>query len=221
MKIYEKIRSVFKEVKIPVDNNNIYAELVVPSDVKGIVIIAYGSSRDRYNQRNQLVARKLQNQNIATLQLDLLTAEEDKNFLNRFDTQSLAERLIDATDWVTHDSNCEGLEISYYGIGTGAAAAIIAATLDGGESIKSIVAIAGRVDLAGKSIKELTTPIMLIVGQNDKAILGMNEEVFINLNCTKKIAIIPNTNHLFEEPGAMDKVSDLTTEWLNESLEAE
>jgi dienelactone hydrolase len=65
-----------------------------------VVLFAHGSGSGRLSPRNRLVAARLQQAGLATLLLDLLTAEEKKaeraGGRLRFDVQLLAGRLAAA-----------------------------------------------------------------------------------------------------------------------------
>ena len=41
----------------------------------------------------------------------------------------------------------------------------------------------------------------------------MNKEAFKSLRSIKGIVIIPGASHLFEEPGTLDKVAKLASDW--------
>src|SRR3990170_1859683 len=114
----------------------------MPSGTKGIVLFAHGSGSGRFSPRNQYVAKVLNKAGIATFLIDLLTQEEEEIDVAtgkfRFDIDLLAERLIDATEWLKKNPATRNLNIGYFGASTGAAAALIAAAKLP-EDVKSIV----------------------------------------------------------------------------------
>jgi hypothetical protein len=79
--------------------------LSLPEDARGIVLFAHGSGSSRLSPRNRHVAQLLNQANLATLLVDLLTPEEEAVDLRtaqlRFDIGLLAERVVDVTDWLT------------------------------------------------------------------------------------------------------------------------
>jgi dienelactone hydrolase len=204
-------------VHIPINSIELEGELLVPPDAKGLVIFAHGSGSSRHSPRNKFVAQVLRKHSLATLLVDLLSEEEDSDYQNRFDISLLTERLIVITDWATHNEVTANLNIGYFGASTGAAAAMLAAV--GAEDIvKAIVCRGGRVDLAYKATDTLRAPTLLIVGQQDYGVREANEDVFLKLKSKKEIAEIPNATHLFEEPGALDRVAQLASEWFQDYL---
>jgi dienelactone hydrolase len=116
------------------------------------------------------------------------------------------------------ESETKNLKIGYFGASTGAAAALIAAS-QRQQIVKAIVSRGGRPDLAGSAnLSKVKAPILLIIGGDDEPVIEMNKEAFEQLssikdNNKKKIVIVPGATHLFEEPGKLEKVADLATEW--------
>lgn len=191
--------------------------LKIPDQSHGIVLFAHGSGSSRKSVRNQSVAKYLQDQGFATLLFDLLTEEEDSAPEKRFDIPFLAERLLLAVDWVAHQKETKNLSIAFFGASTGAAAALIAAAKLKNR-IKAVVSRGGRPDLADHFLKEVTAPTLLIVGGNDFGVIELNQKAYSLLSCTKKLEIIPNATHLFEEKGALEKVAQLSSAWLHNHL---
>ena len=109
------------------------------------------------------------------------------------------------------------MPIAYFGASTGAAAAIVAAA-QRPELIKAIVSRGGRPDLAKTALSKLKTPVLLIVGGNDAAVIDMNQEALSQIQCTKDIKIVPSASHLFEEEGALEEVSLLAKKWFTQCL---
>ena len=199
----------------------IHGDLLVPENPKGIVLFAHGSGSSRFSPRNRHVASVLQEAGLATLLFDLLSKEEDaldeQTRELRFDIDLLTERLVITTDWVLKHELVGHLKLGYFGSSTGAAAAINAAVLRS-DSIHAVVSRGGRPDLAGSSLSRLKTPILLIVGGWDDQVIELNEEALSQIQCEKKLEIVPAATHLFEEPGKLDHVAQLASSWFNRYL---
>lgn len=210
-----------QEVQIVVDREELKGLLTIPKGAKGIVLFAHGSGSGRLSPRNQFVASKLQNAGLATLLMDLLTAEEEvideRTRQFRFDIDLLAERLVGTCEWLLQKTETKDLLIGYFGASTGAAAALMAAS-EQGDKIKAIVSRGGRPDLAIDFLDLVTAPTLLIVGQNDLAVIEMNQRALEALHTKKRLDIVPGATHLFEEPGTLDVVADLATKWFVEHL---
>jgi len=163
------------------------------------------------------VATELNRIGIATLLFDLLTAEEELDRANVFDIGLLAERLLAVTGWVRSEADVGTLPIGYFGASTGAAAALRAAA-GLGEEIRAVVSRGGRPDLAAESLEDVASPTLLIVGGADWQVLELNEQAARLLGCEHQVAIVPGATHLFEEPGALERVADLAAEWFSRYL---
>jgi putative phosphoribosyl transferase len=158
-----------KLVKVAARKVTLEGKLGIPNEeCKGIVLFAYGSGSGRHSPRNRYVAQVLQEAGLATLLIDLLTAEEESVDMwtrhLRFDIQLLAERLSNTTDCIIKNSDTKNLSIGYFGASTGAGAALVAAS--GRPSlVNAVVSRGGRPDLAGEDALSLVkSPTLLIVG---------------------------------------------------------
>lgn len=204
-------------VHIPVDDIKLEAELSIPSGAKGLVIFAHGSGSSRHSSRNKFVAKELNNSSLATLLVDLLSEKEDVNYETRFDISLLTKRLVAITNWATSFDDTKDMSIGYFGASTGATASILA-TVELGNAVKAIVSRGGRVDMAYDKASDLNTPILLIVGAEDSGVREANEAMYLKLNCKKDLSIVPKATHLFEEPGAIERVAELATVWFKQNL---
>lgn len=191
-------------------------DLSMPPDAHGLVVFAHGSGSSRLSPRNRWVAASLWAGGFATLLLDLLTRDEERNDevtrQHRFDIALLAERLVVAIDWASHEGYLKSLPIALFGASTGAAAALVAAA-QRPLVIHAVVSRGGRPDLAGASLELVRAPTLLIVGGHDAQVINLNREALRRLHCTKQLAIIPHATHLFEEPDALKQVADLARQW--------
>lgn len=186
--------------------------LTVPADSKGTVIFVHGSGSSRHSPRNQQVAVALNRAGLGSLLFDLLTSDEERERSNVFDIGLLAGRLIDVTSWLTGYDVWPKQPIGYFGASTGAAAALWAAA-EPAADIAAVVSRGGRPDLTGKRLMEVRAPTLLIVGGLDVAVLDLNRAALAKLRCEKKLEVVPEAGHLFEEPGSLDRVAELAGAW--------
>jgi putative phosphoribosyl transferase len=195
--------------------------LSLPSNPLGIVLFAHGSGSSRHSPRNQFVARSLNNAGLATLLVDLLTADEEVADLRtrhlRFDIELLANRLAGAIDWLTRQNETRPLNIGLFGASTGAGAALVAAARRA-SLVSAVVSRGGRPDLAGDALPEVQAPTLLMVGEKDHSVIDLNRQAAAQLQVTHLIEIVPGASHLFEEPGTLEAVAQLAQEWFLEYL---
>ena len=186
--------------------------LELPATPIGVVLFAHGSGSSRFSPRNKQVAAELRDAGIATLLLDLLTPEEDATYRNRFDIEVLAARLHAAATWLGTEPLTAPLPLGLFGASTGAAAALRVAA-DSGTGIAAVVSRGGRPDLAGPALAQVLAPTLLIVGGEDGVVVDLNREALAALSGEKALEIVPGATHLFEEPGALEVVAELATNW--------
>jgi putative phosphoribosyl transferase len=203
------------QVAVPPDAE-LQGELTLPDQAAGIVTFAHGSGSGRHSPRNRRVAELLNEAGIATLLLDLLTAgEEERDRVTaeyRFASDLLARRLVTTVDWLRRNSWTARLPLGLFGASTGAAGALVAAALRH-EEIVAVVSRGGRPDLAGPALPAVKAPTLLIVGGADEQVLELNRRVLELMQTEKRLVVIPGATHLFEEPGALEEVARLATEW--------
>jgi putative phosphoribosyl transferase len=206
-------------VRIAAGGVTLEGSLTLPETARGVVVFAHGSGSSRLSPRNGAVARTLNDAGFGTLLFDLLTAEEDAIYENRFDIPLLAGRLKTATSWLREREGVT-LPLGYFGASTGAAAALSAAADLGGE-VRAVVSRGGRPDLAGAALQEVTAPVLLIVGGYDPAVIQLNREAYELITAPKELHVIAGATHLFEERGALEEVARLATDWFARYLPAE
>jgi len=204
------------EITIPVQDVHLGGELSLSKEASGLVVFAHGSGSSRHSPRNQFVARMLRESRVGTLLFDLMTAEEEQAEAStrhlRFDIPFLARRLVAATQWVLDEGTIRDISVGYFGSSTGAAAALVAAA-EMPENINVVVSRGGRPDLAGDALERVRASTLLIVGGKDTAVISLNEEAYGRLECQKALRIVPGATHLFEEPGTLETVARMASEW--------
>jgi putative phosphoribosyl transferase len=210
-------RPATREVVITADGVRLPGTLTVPAACSAVVVFAHGSGSSRLSPRNQFVAEVLHRAGIGTLLFDLLTEPEARDRRNVFDIDLLAERLDRARAWLEADARPEHPAIGYFGASTGAAAALVAEASHP-HSVAAIVSRGGRPDLAGAALARVIAPTLLIVGGADQDVLDLNRQALEQLRGTKELSIVPGATHLFEEPGTLERVADLATDWFAQHL---
>jgi putative phosphoribosyl transferase len=206
-----------RQVEIRAGGTRLAGELRLPPRPAGLVIFAHGSGSSRLSPRNAQVAAALNGAGLATLLFDLLGEEEALDRRNVFDIGLLSERLLAATLWSSNERELEPLAVGYFGASTGAAAALCAAA-EMGDGIRAVVSRGGRPDLARHRLADVSAPTLLIVGGRDEVVLELNEQAASSLRSLHELAIVPGATHLFEEPGALERVCGLAASWFGSHL---
>jgi putative phosphoribosyl transferase len=203
-------------VSITGDSVALEGMLAIPPAAPGVVLFAHGSGSSRHSPRNNYVARVLRKAGLATLLMDLLSEEEDRDYATRFDIDLLTRRLVAATRWLGAQSQTRGLAVGYFGASTGAAAALNAAARLG-DTVGAVVSRGGRPDLAD-ALDQVRAPTLMIVGGLDTEVIALNEKAYAQLGCEKELTIVPGATHLFEEPGTLERVAELASRWFTRHL---
>ena len=209
------------EVQIHAGRAVLHGNLNIPENASALVLFAHGSGSSRHSPRNQFVSRTLNEAGLATLLFDLLTPEEETIDMqtqeHRFNIDLLAMRLGHSTKWAKQQEQTSNLGLGYFGSSTGGAAALMAA-VDAPQNVDAVVSRGGRPDLAGEALPKVKAPTLLIVGGNDDVVIELNEQARDRMHCEVKLEIIPGATHLFEEPGALEKVAQLASQWFSRHL---
>ena len=208
--------------KIIIDGQVLEGDLSIPTAAEGVILFAHGSGSSRHSTRNQYVAAVLNKAGFATLLVDLLSFEEKQADMSgrhlRYNIELLSTRFKAVTKWLLQEPKTKSFKLGYLGSSTGAAAAIIAAaSFSDNDIVKALVLRSGRPDLAeDQQLQKIMAPTLLIVGgSDDSAVIRLNKSALKELRNAKdrQLALIPGAGHLFEEPGKMEEVANMTAEW--------
>ncbi|WP_405508518.1 dienelactone hydrolase family protein [Streptomyces purpurascens] len=212
---------ITQTVTVPAGGAALTGDLNLPPDARAVVLFAHGSGSSRHSPRNREVAAGLRTAGLGTLLIDLLTEEEERLELRtaelRFDIPLLGRRLVAAIDWLEQWYGTQSLPVVLFGASTGAGAALVAAAERPGR-VPAVVSRGGRPDLAGDALAAVRAPVLLIVGGRDQHVLRLNEQAARRLNAPHTLHVVPGATHLFEEPGALDRVTEAARQWCDERL---
>jgi pimeloyl-ACP methyl ester carboxylesterase len=207
-------------VVVDAGNAELAGDLAMPGTAAGLVLFAHGSGSSRHSPRNRAVAAGLNRAGFGTLLLDLLTTGEERADAQtaalRFDIGLLTRRLTSAIDWLDATQPA-GLPLGLFGASTGAAAALAAAAARPGR-VRAVVSRGGRPDLAGPVLAQVRMPVLMIVGGRDTQVAEWNQMASRRLAGPSEVRVVPGAGHLFEEPGALDRVTELAVGWFGRYL---
>lgn len=201
-----------RQLRFDVGQEAIVGDLTVPPEARGLIVFAHGSGSSRHSRRNRQVAAELRSAGFGTLLLDLLTASEEQGERHggrvRFDIPLLAGRVALAVDQVGADPQLMAVPVGLFGASTGAAAALVCAA-ERPTLVHAVVSRGGRPDLAGRHLGRVVAPTLLIVGGEDLEVLSLNRRAQAAMTAPVDLEVVPGAGHLFEEPGALERVADL------------
>lgn len=189
------------------------ADLVVPPDPGGVVVVAYDGPPSPHDGT---VAEALVGRGFATLLVDLLTSAEEREAQPPGDVALYAARLGSTVSWLVRDPRLRGLPLGLFGVRIGAAAALIVSMRM--HDIAAVVSRAGRPDLAAAALPHVRAPTLLIVGGADPEALDANHQALRSMSAPVHLHVIPGAGRLLAEPGALREVAVLTGEWFQRYL---
>ena len=163
------------------------------------------------------MADRLNAAGLGTLLFDLLTPEEAEHRERVFDIGLLSSRLEAAARWAWRWPAVGNVPVAFFGASTGAAAALVAASRLR-DRVAAVVSRGGRPDLAGDALDLVGAPTLLIVGGKDRHVLDLNRAARHRLPAETLLEVIPGAGHLFEEPGALERVAVLAASWVVDHL---
>lgn len=179
----------------------IEGDMAVPDGARGVVLFAHGTGSDRHSRRNRFVAEELYGAGFAVLLADMPTAGD----------------LFDAITFLQRHEETGVLKLGIFGASTGGAAALMAAA-EWPDAVSAVVSRGGRPDLVEGALGHVRCPTLLIVGGADGVVVEINRHAHDQLRCERELEIIPGAGHLFEEPGALQTVAELTCDWFTRYL---
>jgi putative phosphoribosyl transferase len=208
-------------IHIEAGKTRLEAILNMPAEAAGVILFASGSGTSRNSRRSSYLADYFHHYGMATFLMDLMTEDEERQDIFarklRFDIDVLAERLAYGVDWLKQHTQARDLPTGLFGTSTGAAAALALAAqrpID----VHALVCRGGRPDLASAFLEQVSAPTLLIVGGYDIPVIDLNRAALESLRCEKRLDIVPGATHLFEEPGALEDVAQLATNWFQKYL---
>lgn len=203
-------------VLVPADGAALAGDLVVPGPTRSMVLFAHGSGSSRHSPRNRVVAGQMRRAGLGTLLMDLLTEREERSDAlsetHRFDIPLLTRRLVAAIDWLDEQPDTAGAPVGLLGAGTGAAAALCAAT-ERPDRVCAVVSRDGRPDLAGDALERVRAPVLLVVGGNDTEAVRLHREAAERVTAPHKVHVVRGAGHLFADPEALEQTAEAARDW--------
>ena len=214
-----------RAVEIDLPEVVLSGDLTMPEGARALVIFAHGSGSSRHSTRNRFVARRINEEGLGTLLMDLLTEDEERvdevTRELRFDIGLLERRVAQVVEWAARQRELAGMKVGLFGSSTGAAAALVAAAELSEVAVQAVVSRGGRPDLAGRALRRVPCPVLLIVGGRDEVVIELNEQARAEMRCETELVIVPGATHLLEEAGALEQVADLAAGWLKSRMREE
>jgi putative phosphoribosyl transferase len=204
---------------VPADRDELAGRLAVPESPTGLVIVAHGGASCRHSPRGRYLAEELYRAGFGVLSVDLLTPDEETDRHTVFNVPLLGARLVQTIDWLRGQPEWKLAPIGLSGAGTGASAALWAAS-DIDTEVAAVVSRGGRADLTGERLALVRAPTLLLVGGMDHSGFDLNRAARLRLRCPTRLAVVPGAGPLFKEPGSLEVAAQLAQQWFAHHLAA-
>lgn len=208
-------------VSVPAGSVTLAGDCVVPAGGRAMLLCAHGVDRSRHSPTSRGVATEFNTAGFGTLMLDLLSEQEDSRDAmtdeQRSDIELLARRLVAGVDWLKIQPDTRALPVIVWGMGTEAAVAVEAAA-ELPDLVLGAVVWGGRPDLAGRALRRVRVPVLVVVGGQDPGRLRQKQDAAPPLAAPHVVRVVPGASDLFEEPDALAAAVTLTKEWCDDRL---
>jgi len=196
-------------------------DLAVPAAPRGLVIFGHPDATERLTPGTRLLADALDQRDVATVVVDLLTEAEEamdhRTGKLRFDMSLLSTRLTTICGWAQQLATLRGLPVGLLCGETAAGAALVAAAQQP-RALRTVVSISGRPDLAGSALRRVMIPTLFIVGGRDAQTAELTTRAVHEMHNDARMVVVPDAQHAFAEPDALHQVARLSSEWFAERL---
>lgn len=217
----QKLISEPVQIAIGTGEVKLAGDLLLPEDTAALVLLVSGDQTQRSGARQHALVEILNEAQLATLALDLLTPQEEavdqRTGHLRSDIDFLRSRLIAVVDWLWGQRELRPLRIGLFGTSTGAAAALATAAARPAV-VGAVVSRGGRPDLVNSTLSAVKAPTLLIVGDLDVQILDLNRHAARLLRTDHRLEIVPRASHLFAEASCFEQATHLARDWFVEHL---
>ncbi len=214
-----------RSLEVPAGAVILAASLRIPENAHGMVLLAQGSRNSSDGHYNKNFASLFHQSGLATLSVDLISAEEDildkETGFFRDNTSILSQRILGVASWLTENAETQDYSIGYFGVGIVGTAALIAAA-ERPDIIHAVVSCGGRLDGAQSYLSGVQAPTLLITNGQDTREVALSQEALSQLSTPlvgdKKVEIVAGAAQLL--PYKLGYVANMANEWFVRHLVA-
>jgi putative phosphoribosyl transferase len=188
------------------------------------LVLVTDASGVRSRASTRFMANQLNRACLCTVVCDLLSEDEQledaESEILRYELRLLARRIGSIMSWIALEPALRGLGIGCFSSGTGAAAALLAAT-EHPMVIRALVSSGGRPDLAGPWLWRVRAPTLLLVGMRDSTtIQDFNGSALQAMppDIGHSLELLEGASQAFVENPLREKVVNLALEWFQRHL---
>ena len=203
--------------RVSVEGVTLEGEVAVPENARGLILLVYGTGENTHTPWHRTLVARLTESGYGVIQTMLLTPEEVWADISGGsavpDATVLARRLTGVLDWARTQIVTQRLPVVLMGSGQ-AAEAVFKTDADNPALAAALVTVNGHADLAQGFLLQVSAPVLMIAGRNDRPAAHAARFIGDRLAAVKETIIMPGVGRRLDEIGAADEVVRLTLEWL-------
>lgn len=191
-----------------------------PARPCGLTLLFHRTAAGRSRRRNARIAGVLNDYGLATLCVCVQPDGEDHKHTpqhGHIHAGVMAQRMADAVAWARQQPGLRALGLALLGSCIPANASVLAVSKLRVPA-QAVVLLSGELDEVAEHLPQVQAPALLIVGGRDERALPHNRRAVRMLSGRRRLEIVPEAGHRFEEPGALDTVAHVTGDWLSRGL---
>ena len=200
-------------VLIPTGENALVGILELAGSPCGVVLFTLGDGAGLRVPQCNAIAEQMRRAGLATLRLGLPRPDEISGDPHAAGIALAGTRLGIAADWLVTQSETRELSLGVLGCGSAAAAALQLAARRP-EQVVAVASCGGRPDLAGAdALARVRAPTLLIVGEDDHALIESNRRALDQIGGEKDLAVIRGATQGCEKPDTLQEAARLAARW--------
>lgn len=180
------------------------------------VTFAHGWGSSKASPRNRAAAEALRTAGIAAFLFDFTGHGESEGSQEESTLSQQADDLRAALDVLQAMDDIDARRLGVAGASSGGAAALRLAA--GDPRVRALVLRSGNPAGAEESAHRIRVPTLLVVGDQDVATRAANEELLPRLAGVRQLEVVPRGDHLFTDPGALARASEVAVGWMRKHL---
>ncbi len=199
-------------------SHRLAGELLLPDGAgpHPAVTFAHGWGSSKASPRNRAVAEALRGAGIATFLFDFTGHGESEGIQEESTLSQQAADLCAALDVLQALDDIDARCLGVVGASSGGAAALRFAA--GDPRVRALVLRSANPAGAEGSAHRIRVPTLLMVGDQDVATRAANEELLPRLAGVRQLEVVPRGDHLFTDPGALARATEVTVDWMRKHL---
>jgi hypothetical protein len=184
---------------------------------QALVVLLRSRPQGQLTSLEEFIAAGLEARGFATAQINLLSAEEqaadDRTGCHHLDREFHRTRAAAVLQWIGAHAGLRHLPLGIFADGAAAAAALLGAA-DSPDSVRAIVCLDGRVDLAQPGSSRVRANTLLLVAEGNTHVADLNRHALMHIP-RARLELVPHATHQYDDPGAFSRVAWRTVEWFS------